>query len=93
MSNISFSELNASNKVLPDIVTSDTGGMTTIYESKGGSKSKSKSRSKRTGGRRDKKKRRHSQTVDRSISTTMHGGKSKKSKSRRCKNKVINIYM
>jgi len=80
-----FSEINANTKVLPDVTSSDTGGMTMIYESKGGRKKAKQGKSK---SRTEKSK-------------VMNGGKSKskskksksKSKSRRCKNKIINIYM
>lgn len=101
MNEPSFSDLNASNKVLPEIVTSGTGGMTTIYESKGG---KSKTKTHKSKMNRREKKKHHRNRVNMTggegcaASTLapepkMRGGKSKKSKSRRCKNKVINIYM
>ena len=102
MNHISFSDLTASNKVLPDVVSSNTGGMTTIYESKGGNSKTKTHKSKMS--RREKKKRHRTRsnmnggeggcaTSTLASVPKMRGGKSKKSKSRRCKNKVINIYM
>ena len=91
---VSFSDINDNSKVLPNDIPAGTGGLTMIYESKGGKGKKEK--------KARKPKQQRSIKIDTPVDKRISGGKSKKSKKskkstsrkkRTCKQKVINIYM
>ena len=93
---VSFSDITNDSNVLPNDKSANSGGLTMIYESKGGAKKK----------KVRKPKQQKTIKIDSSVDKPLQRGsggkgsgkkskksKSKSKKSRSCKEKVINIYM
>uniref|UniRef100_A0A6C0DR28 Uncharacterized protein n=1 Tax=viral metagenome TaxID=1070528 RepID=A0A6C0DR28_9ZZZZ len=89
-------DINDNSTVLPKDTFADTGGITMIYESKGGRKSKDKKSARKKKSKAIEIMENQREDVRVCNNTSSGGKKSKKTKSKRsksCKQKIINIYM